>query len=208
MSTKGPPQKREKETETNGQGKSIHPWSICPNWGWIWQTSFIWRAIRQENCESSNTPLHQKMLFSWLGKLPSVTTKLNSEIHLPSLKSLEPHSDRLQSSFYRWSLLTHLETEKFYTQKNFFLRNVLVLKVNKIFNANLNFLYVEFLKKMFNSKRSVPDHCSGPNYSKGTYLQSRNKNKKATHMAQTKVRDKRITNCSLLWTINVKTPMT
>ena len=38
--------------------------------------------------------------------------------------------------------------------------------VNKIFNINLNFLYGKFLKKMFNSKPSFPDHFPGPNPSK------------------------------------------
>ena len=41
--------------------------------------------------------------------------------------------------------------------------------VNKMFNVNLNFLYGEFLKKMFNSKPSFPDHFPWPNPSKNLW---------------------------------------
>lgn len=83
-----------------------------------------------------------------------------------------------------------------------------VLKVNKTFNVNLNFLYVEFLEKIFNSKLRVPDHFPGANHSKHTCLWLRNKGKKATHTSQSKVEVKRIPNCSLLWTISVNIAMT
>lgn len=133
--------------------------------------------------------------------------QLNSEMNLPSLTFLESHSDRLQSSFCRWSLLTHLETENFYTQKKKFKEMNLVLLSIKL-NGNFYFLLVEFLKKMFNSKFRVPDHFCGPNHSKYIYLWSKNKGKTATHTAYSQVNDKTITNCSLLWTINVNTPTT
>ena len=107
--------------------------------------------------------------FSWLFENHPVLHKiwLNFEMRLPSLKFLEPHSDRLQSSFYRWSLLTHLETENVYTQKKKKLKEMyFYFNVNKMFNVNLNFLYGEFLNKMFNSKPSFPDHFPWPNPSK------------------------------------------
>lgn len=114
MYTKRPPQKRGKTYR-----KKHYSGSTYQNWVGEETDVFLWKVRKQENWEISTSYIRKCYFFSWLFENHPVLHKiwLNFEMRLPSLKFLEPHSDRLQSSFYRWSLLTHLETENVYTQK-------------------------------------------------------------------------------------------
>lgn len=117
-------------------------------------------------------------------------------MNLPSSKFLEPHSDRLRSSFCRWSLLTHLEKEIF-TFKHKVREMDSCLKGNKTFTVNPNFLDVEFLVKMLNSKLSTPDHFLGPNHSEYTYLWLKIKGKTLTlFILKSRTKELQIVPCS------------
>jgi hypothetical protein len=70
--------------------------------------------------QSSSSPLCQKMLsLSMIIKNYSMlhTLWLSFEMNLPSLKFLEPHSDKLQFSFCRWFLLIHVSFPPLFLQR-------------------------------------------------------------------------------------------